>query len=302
MQAEHIELAVDRHERPISFSRLLWSSDGSPWPGFRLERHAVGPVGLLEDFAVPEVLLGLCMRGSAELEIGSQLHKQHAVVRPGVFTLLAAGGEQAPIRWAGTRETLYLSMQAEDIDRLMGPQVRSPAHPRAIRLRPQYAITDPHVSRLMLNMVDEAAAGCPGGKLYGEALCISLASYLMSRFGAADRRTAKPGGTLSRAMSERVVDFMHANIDRNISLAELGELVGLSPHHFSLVFKNTFGTTPHQFLLLQRVEKAKRLLASGGQSIGEAALEVGFSNQSHFTRMFRRLIGETPREYRQARS
>ena len=78
--------------------------------------------------------------------------------------------------------------------------------------------------------------------------------------------------------------------------------MGLSPHHFSLVFKNTFGTTPHHYLLLQRVEKAKRLLASGEQSIGEAALEVGFANQSHFTRMFRRIIGETPREYRQSRA
>jgi AraC family transcriptional regulator len=302
MQSEHIELAVDRHEKPINFSRLLWSSDGSPWPGFRLERHSVGPSGLLENFAVPEVLLGLCLRGSAELEIGSPLHKQHALVRPGVFTLLSAGGEQPPIRWAGTRETLYLSMQGEDIDRLMGPEARARSSTHAIRLRPQYAITDPHVSRLMLNMVEEAASGCPGGKLYGEALCISLASYLMSRYGAMDRRAPKAGGTLSRMLSARVEDYMISNLDRNISLAELGELVGLSPHHFSLVFKNTFGTTPHQYLLMQRVEKAKRLLASGEQSIGEAALEVGFANQSHFTRMFRRLSGETPREYRQSRA
>jgi len=109
MHSEHIELAVDRQSKPISFTKLLWSSDGTDWSGFRLERHAVGPVGRLEDFSVPAVLLGLCVRGSANLEFGSDLHGRCAVVRPGRFTMLTAGGEQPPIRWAGTRETLYLA-------------------------------------------------------------------------------------------------------------------------------------------------------------------------------------------------
>src|SRR5581483_1332428 len=64
---ENITLALDRESHQIRFSRLLWSSAGTPWPGFRLERHAVGPAGRLEDFAVPEVLLGLCVKGRAEL-------------------------------------------------------------------------------------------------------------------------------------------------------------------------------------------------------------------------------------------
>ena len=302
MHADHISLALDRQERPINFSRLLWSSEGSPWSGFRLERHEIGPVGRLRDFAVPDNLLGLCVSGSAELTIGAGAHVEHRVARPARFVLLAAGDEQAPIEWLGTRETLYLSMDGDQVDRLLGPEVRAAGSRSAIRLKPQYATEDRQVTRLLLNMLEEVLAGCPAGRLYGEALSVALADYLMITYGRDERSGPRPGGRLSQAMAARVVEYMQAHLDRNISLVELGELVGLSSHHFSLVFKNTFDTTPHRYLLQQRVEKAKTLLAAGKQSIGEAALEVGFANQSHFTRMFRRLSGETPRAYRRARA
>jgi AraC family transcriptional regulator len=302
MHAEHISLALDRQERPINFSRLLWTSEGSPWAGFRLERHEIGPIGRLRDFAVPDNLLGLCVSGSAELTIGTGAHVERRVARPARFVLLAAGDEQAPIEWHGTRETLYLSMDGDQVDRLLGPEVLAGGGRGTIRLRPQYAAEDLQVTRLMLNMVEEVMAGCPAGRLYGEALSVALADYVMITYGRDDPGRRRPGGRLSQAMAARVVEYMQAHLDRNISLVELGELVGLSSHHFSLVFKNTFDTTPHRYLLQQRVEKAKTLLAASTQSIGEAALEVGFANQSHFTRMFRRLSGETPLAYRRARS
>jgi len=302
MQDDAIPLALDRQERLINFSRLLWSSEGTAWSGFRMERRRIGPLGRLAEFSVPDNLLGLCVSGSAQLTIGGGAHMERRLARPGRFVLLASGDAQVPIEWEGTRETLYLAMEGEQVDRLLGPEVRIAGSRSAIRLKPQFAVADRQVARLMMNMSEEVAAGCPAGRLYGEALSVALADYLMITYGCGDRAPASPGGRLSRGMTARVVEFMQAHLDRNISLVELAGLVDLSPHHFSFVFKNTFGTTPHRYLLQQRVEKAKTLLASGKQSIGDAALEVGFANQSHFTRMFRRLSGETPHAWRRARS
>ena len=105
MHAGHnIPLALDRQERLINFSRLLWSSDGTPWSGFRLERHEIGPVGRLVDFSVPDNLLGLCVNGSAQLTIGTGAHAERRVARPARFVLLAAGDEQAPIECQGSRK------------------------------------------------------------------------------------------------------------------------------------------------------------------------------------------------------
>jgi len=81
-----------------------------------------------------------------------------------------------------------------------------------------------------------------------------------------------------------------------VPLGELAELAGLSPHHFSRVFKAATGLPPHRYQLQQAVERAKTLLC-GGASICQAALEAGFADQSHFSRRFREFTGATPRQY-----
>src|SRR5207253_2483907 len=101
----------------------------------------------------------------------------------GRFTLLAAGTEQPPLRWTGTRETLYVSMDAAVFDRLVDPELRA-GHAGSLGLRAQHGVDDPAVARLLLSMLDDATAGCPHGALYGESLCLALARYLLGRFGA----------------------------------------------------------------------------------------------------------------------
>lgn len=81
-----------------------------------------------------------------------------------------------------------------------------------------------------------------------------------------------------------------------VPLGELAELAGLSPQHFSRVFKAATGLPPHRYQLQQAVERAKTLLC-GGASICQAALEAGFADQSHFSRRFREFTGATPRQY-----
>jgi AraC family transcriptional regulator len=86
-----------------------------------------------------------------------------------------------------------------------------------------------------------------------------------------------------------------------MGVSELADQVNLSPHYFSLLFKRTFGISPHRYVLQQRIREAQRQLASGRMDISELALHLGFSDQSHFSRAFRRLTGMTPQRYRRSR-
>lgn len=90
--------------------------------------------------------------------------------------------------------------------------------------------------------------------------------------------------------------YLMDNLARNVSLQELSAVSGLSPYHFLRAFRAQFGLPPHTCQLQQRIHLARSLLAQG-QPIAQVAAEVGFADQSHFTRKFKVLVGATPRQY-----
>ncbi len=85
---------------------------------------------------------------------------------------------------------------------------------------PSHAISDPQVLRLLANMHEEVQAGCPGGKIYGEALSLALASYLLARYAKAVH-VERSGITFSHEQAARLQDFIQANLRRDIALSEL---------------------------------------------------------------------------------
>ena len=95
-----------------------------------------------------------------------------------------------------------------------------------------------------------------------------------------------------------LVQYVDENLDRNISLADLAGVVQLSVFHFLRKFRAEFGCPPHAYVMQRRIEQAKRQLARRDIPLKVVAADCGFSDQSHMTRLFRRLLGTTPAEYR----
>jgi AraC family transcriptional regulator len=91
-----------------------------------------------------------------------------------------------------------------------------------------------------------------------------------------------------------VLDYIGDNLAEDLSLGQLAAVVDMSPHYFAELFKKSTGQTPHQYLLLRRIERAKNRIAHANCSIIEAGIEAGFSNPSHFARVFRKLMGTSP--------
>ncbi len=91
---------------------------------------------------------------------------------------------------------------------------------------------------------------------------------------------------------------MTSHLDDDIGLADLAEVACLSQFHFVRMFSAKMGMPPHRYLGLMRLERAKTLLAVGGQPIADISVICCFSSQSNFSRAFRRATGMTPLEYR----
>ena len=95
------------------------------------------------------------------------------------------------------------------------------------------------------------------------------------------------------------MEYIEEQLDASPSLEQMAAVARLSPYHFARQFKTATGLPPHQYLIARRVERAEQLLRTGGDfSLAEVAAYAGFSDQSQFSRHFKRLIGVTPRHFR----
>jgi AraC family transcriptional regulator len=105
-------------------------------------------------------------------------------------------------------------------------------------------------------------------------------------------------GGLSQRELRRVTDYVQQHLAEDPTLGTLAHLVGLSPKYFSRVFRRSAGIGPNQWLMKQRVARARELLGDRTLSIAEIALACGFADQSHLTVTFRRVTGTTPGRFR----
>ncbi len=112
--------------------------------------------------------------------------------------------------------------------------------------------------------------------------------------------TAAPSfrGGLPPGALRRVRDFVAQRMSERIELCQLAQIAGLSVCHFSRAFKQSVGLPPHRYLMRERISAAALLIRTTDRPLVEIALEVGFSDQSHFTRCFSDVMGDTPRDYR----
>jgi AraC family transcriptional regulator len=99
----------------------------------------------------------------------------------------------------------------------------------------------------------------------------------------------------------RVDEYIDVHLGKTISLNTLADVAGLSPSHFSRMFRQSKGVSPGDYLSRRRVERTMELLAGTDLSLAEIALAIGFSDQSHCSRSFRKHVGICPREYRRSR-
>jgi AraC family transcriptional regulator len=160
--------------------------------------------------------------------------------------------------------------------------------------RPAAVRRDPFAAEVARKLAEDASADRRGRALLAESLGTALAVHLLREYGDREGRAGRlalglPGGTL-----RRVTDHIERHLDGDLSVERLADLAGLSPYHFIRRFRGATGTTPHQYVIRRRVERARELL-KGGAGIAEAA-RVGFSSQSHLHRHVRRLLGLTPGE------
>jgi AraC family transcriptional regulator len=277
---------------PIVFKRK------AAWEGIRLEHYRFR-TGDLPEHRGKEHLITIALSGNCngEIRTASGFHTSRQT-RGSVCIIPAGQSYSARLEGDSEHLAIYvepsLLLHAASASRTTGD----------IEVVERCSPGDPVISNVgfaLLAEVDSSVVGGMGGvsgRLYAESLANVLAVHLLRHYTVSGNGAQRFTGGLSPQRLRLVTAFIADNYGSDLSLAELASVAGMSPFHFAREFKRTTGTTPHQYLIKFRIERAKALLAESEVPLVEVGFRSGFSHQSHFTRLFRRVTGTTPHSYR----
>jgi AraC family transcriptional regulator len=168
-----------------------------------------------------------------------------------------------------------------------------------VELRASRKFADPRLSAMVAAVHAEMVAGFPSGRLFLDSVEQAMAVTLVNSHAVRHRPVQIYRGGLGSARLRRIKELVHAKMEDDLSLDEMAQSAGLSTAHFARMFRKSTGETPHQFVLRQRLERAKSMLLAPDARVLDVAVACGFKTQQHFAQAFRDLWGITPTEYRQ---
>jgi AraC family transcriptional regulator len=160
-------------------------------------------------------------------------------------------------------------------------------------------LVDARLGALAAAVNAERIAGFPGGSLFLDSVEQALAVALVDGYAVRRPPQRTHRGGLGPARLRRIKELVQAKIEDELTLNEMADAVELSIAHFSRMFRDSTGQSPHQFVLRNRVERAKEMLRTVESRVLDVAVACGFKTQQHFARVFRRICGVSPTEYRQ---
>jgi AraC family transcriptional regulator len=193
--------------------------------------------------------------------------------------------------WDAEGDFIILGIEADVFARA----INESADAKDVELLPHFATPDPLIYQIGLALKGVLENNPTNSRLYAETMINALSVHLMQHYCERKPILQQYKDGLSKYKFQKVIDYINAHLDEDLSLTELAAIVQISPHYFSHLFKQSMGISAHQYVIRCRVERAKNLLLQGDLSIVEVAYEVGFANQSHLNRHFKRLLGVTPK-------
>ncbi len=212
---------------------------------------------------------------------------------PGSLCILPRGSASVS-SWREPAQVLHIYLASSLISRLAAEL--GGGDPADVELQWQFNIRDPLIQQIGLALKADLEQGCPVGTLYAESLTQSLALHLLHNYSSlAACRDFPTHHGVSHEL-QRVLDYIDEHIEEPLTLAVLASAGNISPSYLIRKFKQAIGQAPHQYLLQRRVERARELLSEGKMTIAEVAVAVGFADQSHLYRHFKRLMGFSPKD------
>lgn len=198
------------------------------------------------------------------------------------------------LRWDTKFEMLLLAIDPTFVSQTVAEVDCSDS----VELAPHFRFKDALLEQLMHTLSTELEKDLSSNRFYIESLTRTLIVHLLSQQSVSELKQPDASNGLSPKNLALVRDYIDTHINKPLSLKIIADIVNISPSHFMRLFKQSTGSTPYQYVIAQRIKKAKALLSETAVPISYIADQTGFADQSHLTRLMRRHTGLTPKNTR----
>lgn len=216
------------------------------------------------------------------------------LIQKGDFSLAPAGSPFFA-RWEGHEHCLEVKLTDQFIRKVAQETLEQDCD--RISLVPGFRMRDSQMEVIAMMLLTEGQQNT-ASSLMMDSLANVLTVHLLRQYATIQPHLPVYDGGIPQRQLAQVLDYMDVHLEQDLKLADLAQLLDMSQFHFSRLFKQSMGLSPFQYLLQQRVERAKQLLKQTDQPIVDIAFECGFSSHSHLSRQFRQVTGMTPKVYR----
>jgi len=275
---------------------LRLDSLGAGCPGFRLRIFRYRP----SDIVVPpgeNFLVVVYRQGTTTMNrrLGGTWKREH--VGAGISTLLTRAAA-SHWRWDDEIEVSHFYISPEFM--LNTAREMFDREVSDLAFHDLLGAHDPVLDWINQRLTEEISTGAPGGRLCFDALALQAGVHLLRNYASVHFKPPRPQGRFGTAQARLIEDYIRHNLARNIALDELAGACNCTPAQFARKFRLHYRMRPHAFVQQRRVEKARQLMGRRTLALKEIALDCGFADQSHLTRVFRQWFGCTPGHYRDA--
>jgi len=275
-------------------SRVVLSSVGTKWNDVVVEQHHF-PGGELADVMFKQHVIVVTVGHAITCEFKKEGRFQHVFKARGAISFFPSYQPfflRLKVEKGTFANVLFLALDPAFVSRTA---VGLELHSDHIELVEQHGGTDPTLHHIAMALQAGIQTGDAVDQMYGEALSTALTVHLLRKYGATVPEPKSRYGRLPREKLLRAVEYIRDQLDTDLTVSGIAQAVYMSPYHFTRLFKESTGQSPHQYVVEARVRKAKELLTTGKFTISEAAYHVGFVDQSHLTRHFKRVFGLPPK-------
>lgn len=270
--------------------QVICASDTLGWRGVALRGYRY----LGQDVYIPpmrDYMIVSYRRGLTPMERRFDGAWKQTRCAPGSISLLTRA-QRSNWNWSENIDVFHVYLTEQTLARLASEALDNAV--ADVHLRDVLNVEDPVLTAGVASIQREADTQAFGGNLYVEAIATQLSLHLLRNYAELKIPERTDASRLSATQRARIGEYIDAHLHETLELQTLADVAGLGVASFSRRFRASFGSAPYAWVTQQRVARAQRLLADPRCALKQIALDCGFADQAHMTRVFRARLGTTP--------